>query len=110
GPITTVVRSSTLTPCKGPGMCGNFYSVDDAVETIAGRLVDLLARLGLQSAYFAAGLTMNDSNPTPLSSALTTLQEVFGYPAFRGAQGEIIDHLIAGGDAPVLMPTGGGKS
>ncbi len=53
---------------------------------------------------------MNDSSPTTSSSALTTLQEVFGYPAFRGAQGEIIDHLIAGGDALVLMPTGGGKS
>ena len=53
---------------------------------------------------------MNDSSPTISSSALTTLQEVFGYPAFRGAQGEIIDHLIAGGDALVLMPTGGGKS
>ena len=52
-------------------------------------------------------------NPTP--SALTNtplrlLQEVFGHPAFRGAQAEIIDHVLAGGDALVLMPTGGGKS
>jgi len=38
------------------------------------------------------------------------LQEVFGYPAFRGAQQEIVDHVVAGGDALVLMPTGGGKS
>src|SRR3954451_14609710 len=53
---------------------------------------------------------MNDSTTTASPSALTTLQEVFGYPAFRGAQGEIIDHLISGGDALVLMPTGGGKS
>jgi ATP-dependent DNA helicase RecQ len=38
------------------------------------------------------------------------LQEVFGYPAFRGLQSEIVDHVVAGGDALVLMPTGGGKS
>lgn len=42
--------------------------------------------------------------------AHTLLQDVFGYPAFRGAQAEIIDHVIGGGDALVLMPTGGGKS
>ena len=41
---------------------------------------------------------------------LATLSKVFGYAAFRGPQAEIIDHLIAGGDALVLMPTGGGKS
>jgi len=38
------------------------------------------------------------------------LHEVFGYSAFRGAQADIIEHMIAGGDALVLMPTGGGKS
>ena len=38
------------------------------------------------------------------------LHEVFGYPAFRGAQAEIVHHVVAGGDALVLMPTGGGKS
>jgi len=38
------------------------------------------------------------------------LQEVFGYAAFRGAQREIVEHVVAGGDALVLMPTGGGKS
>ncbi len=40
----------------------------------------------------------------------TILHDVFGYSAFRGAQAEIVDHLIQGGDALVLMPTGGGKS
>jgi len=44
------------------------------------------------------------------SNALQILQSVFGYAAFRGAQAEIVDHVIAGGDALVLMPTGGGKS
>jgi ATP-dependent DNA helicase RecQ len=43
-------------------------------------------------------------------SAVETLQRVFGYDAFRGDQAEIIDHVVAGGDALVLMPTGGGKS
>jgi ATP-dependent DNA helicase RecQ len=38
------------------------------------------------------------------------LASVFGYPAFRGQQAEIIEHVTAGGDALVLMPTGGGKS
>jgi ATP-dependent DNA helicase RecQ len=42
--------------------------------------------------------------------ALDTLRRVFGYDAFRGNQQEIIDHVVTGGDALVLMPTGGGKS
>jgi ATP-dependent DNA helicase RecQ len=46
----------------------------------------------------------------PLSPALTLLKNVFGYDAFRGAQADIVDHVVAGGDALVLMPTGGGKS
>ncbi|RKT59479.1 ATP-dependent DNA helicase RecQ [Azonexus fungiphilus] len=45
-----------------------------------------------------------------VSTALDILRDVFGYPAFRGAQAEIIGHVAGGGDALVLMPTGGGKS
>ena len=45
-----------------------------------------------------------------VKSALDVLQRVFGYPAFRGSQEEIIGHVGNGGDALVLMPTGGGKS
>jgi ATP-dependent DNA helicase RecQ len=41
---------------------------------------------------------------------LGVLHEVFGFDRFRGQQLAIIDHVIAGGDAVVLMPTGGGKS
>ena len=38
------------------------------------------------------------------------LHRVFGYDAFRGEQAAVIEHVVAGGDAVVLMPTGGGKS
>jgi ATP-dependent DNA helicase RecQ len=41
---------------------------------------------------------------------LQILREVFGYEQFRGPQEAIVDHVSAGGDALVLMPTGGGKS
>ncbi|RJQ81189.1 DNA helicase RecQ [Pseudonocardiaceae bacterium YIM PH 21723] len=43
-------------------------------------------------------------------SAMQVLNRVFGYDAFRGDQQAIVDHVISGGDALVLMPTGGGKS
>jgi ATP-dependent DNA helicase RecQ len=49
---------------------------------------------------------MNDTS----ERALHLLQTIFGYPAFRGNQGEIVEHVGNGGDALVLMPTGGGKS
>jgi ATP-dependent DNA helicase RecQ len=45
-----------------------------------------------------------------MTDPIDTLRRVFGYPSFRGPQAEIIDHLTGGGDALVLMPTGGGKS
>ncbi len=38
------------------------------------------------------------------------LRRVFGFPAFRGLQEDVVRHVVAGGDALVLMPTGGGKS
>ena len=48
--------------------------------------------------------------PMSNSSALQTLQNTFGYSSFRGEQHAVVTHVTAGGDALVLMPTGGGKS
>jgi ATP-dependent DNA helicase RecQ len=45
-----------------------------------------------------------------IETELELLRRVFGYDAFRAGQAEIIEHVVAGGDALVLMPTGGGKS
>ncbi len=47
---------------------------------------------------------------TLITTALDILGEVFGYSDFRGPQRAIVEHVIDGGDALVLMPTGGGKS
>ncbi|MDX8144968.1 DNA helicase RecQ [Lentzea sp. BCCO 10_0061] len=47
---------------------------------------------------------------TDHGDALQVLQRIFGYPEFRGDQAAIVEHVVAGGDALVLMPTGGGKS
>ena len=57
------------------------------------------------SAAPAGATTLAGATP-----AATVLRRVFGYDAFRGEQQAIIEHVIAGGDALVLMPTGGGKS
>ncbi|MFI1996042.1 DNA helicase RecQ [Actinoplanes sp. NPDC020271] len=53
---------------------------------------------------------MTSAPPIPVSDAVDALNRVFGYPEFRGQQREIVEHVIGGGDALVLMPTGGGKS
>jgi ATP-dependent DNA helicase RecQ len=45
-----------------------------------------------------------------MARSLEILNEIFGYPAFRGQQAEIVEHVANGGDSLVLMPTGGGKS
>ncbi|WP_428838510.1 DNA helicase RecQ [Streptomyces osmaniensis] len=53
---------------------------------------------------------VTETTQTGGSEALATLHRVFGYEAFRGEQEAVIEHVVAGGDAVVLMPTGGGKS
>ncbi|WP_128979256.1 DNA helicase RecQ [Streptomyces roseicoloratus] len=54
-------------------------------------------------------MALTDASPDT-TDALRVLHRVFGYGSFRGEQQEIIEQVVAGGDALVLMPTGGGKS
>ncbi|MSO76297.1 MAG: DNA helicase RecQ [Alphaproteobacteria bacterium] len=61
----------------------------------------------MNRAGFAGGSNC-ERNIAP--TALSILNSVFGLPAFRGAQAEIVRHVTDGGDCLVLMPTGGGKS
>jgi len=53
---------------------------------------------------------MSQPSLTDSPAPQAVLKRVFGYDAFRGHQAAVIDHVIAGGDALVLMPTGSGKS
>ncbi|OEJ30870.1 DNA helicase RecQ [Streptomyces subrutilus] len=54
-------------------------------------------------------MALPDASPET-TDALQVLHRVFGYSSFRGEQQEIIEQVVGGGDALVLMPTGGGKS
>lgn len=66
------------------------------------------ARAGAWRVHYYRGVT--SAPEIDRSAATEVLNRVFGYSGFRGEQREIIEHVIAGGDALVLMPTGGGKS
>lgn len=57
-----------------------------------------------------ASYTDTGTSSNTVDQALHLLQTIFGYPAFRSQQGQIVEHVVNGGDALVLMPTGGGKS
>lgn len=63
----------------------------------------------------STGLPFRRSGRTCITPAMrldpqTVLRSVFGYDSFRGMQRDVIDHMVEGGDALVIMPTGGGKS
>jgi len=75
---------------------------------------EFVARYSVKDESFLrckAGIMSCMSADAPLMNrALERLQRVFGYSEFRGEQAEIVEHVSNGGDALVLMPTGGGKS
>ncbi|WP_249359678.1 DNA helicase RecQ [Nocardia cyriacigeorgica] len=66
-----------------------------------------MGRVETPDAPTAAHRIVTDAEP---DAAQQVLRRVFGYDSFRGDQGAIVDHVVSGGDALVLMPTGGGKS
>ena len=53
---------------------------------------------------------MNDLLPQSLTEPEAVVRRIFGFPGFRGLQEQVVRHVVTGGDALVLMPTGGGKS
>jgi ATP-dependent DNA helicase RecQ len=71
---------------------------------------DATALLGRFRAESSMPILLMTKMSTPDRTALDVLNRVFGYASFRGAQKQIVDWVTAGGDALVLMPTGGGKS
>ena len=51
-------------------------------------------------------MTLLDLRPNPHD----VLHKIFGHAEFRGQQGDVVTHIVGGGDAVVLFPTGAGKS
>ena len=66
--------------------------------------------LALENIAYHATILIANELPTASQTCHAILQEVFGYAQFRGPQQAIVEHVVHGGDALVLMPTGGGKS
>ncbi|QBS45802.1 DNA helicase RecQ [Nocardia sp. CS682] len=64
----------------------------------------------LPDAFAAAATDTDPGVDAGSGAAQEVLRRVFGYDSFRGDQRDIVEHVVAGGDALVLMPTGGGKS
>lgn len=75
-----------------------------AMSVMGGSAVMTVAGEGPGASAVAGSTGAEDSE------ALAMLHRVFGYDSFRGEQAAVIEHVVAGGDAVVLMPTGGGKS
>jgi ATP-dependent DNA helicase RecQ len=68
-------------------------------------------RLDADPATLGVAMPAQSSEPVPEdTNAISILRDVFGHTDFRDAQAQIVEHVAAGGDALVLMPTGGGKS
>ncbi|MFG2186434.1 DNA helicase RecQ [Nocardia iowensis] len=69
-----------------------------------------MGRVTLPDAFAAVPTDTDPGADAGSVAAQEVLRRVFGYDSFRGDQREIVEHVVAGGDALVLMPTGGGKS
>ncbi|WP_417563350.1 DNA helicase RecQ [Microbacterium sp.] len=84
---------------------------DDSGEGVSSRFARSTAAVATHPPV-ERGSTATETKRADLTGAdpLTVLREVYGYDAFRGDQAAIVDQVIQGGDAVVLMPTGGGKS
>ena len=109
--------------CIGSGMRYADHDRATLLETLAARYendcIDALGQIGFGAGCLDAhGASMMGGETIPSSSGTQSkpdgahriLKETFGYPEFRGPQERIVRHVIHGGDALVLMPTGGGKS
>ncbi|MEV0368402.1 DNA helicase RecQ [Streptomyces sp. NPDC050636] len=80
------------------------------VEVVVDTDMDPGAGTGTGTGTAGTGAGADSEGASGTSEAVHVLRRVFGYDAFRGSQQEVIEHVIGGGDAVVLMPTGGGKS
>jgi len=99
------VTSRRLSPPADDRPANSAGGVPASDDLVRAALADADAAPGDDAPADASRAT--DSAP---GTPLRTLREVFGYTEFRPQQEEIVRHVIAGGDAFVLMPTGGGKS
>ena len=82
-----------------------------STKICANRHEIIRLRLDADPATLRVAMPAQSPESTPENErALSILRKVFGHSAFRDAQAQIVEHVAGGGDALVLMPTGGGKS
>ncbi|AUG30880.1 MULTISPECIES: DNA helicase RecQ [Microbacterium] len=117
GALARATRDTAASP-EGPGSRGDVAPPRGAAS--AGRSASPrgVASAGRSAAAShaapahapAARPAAGVARPPRSTDPKAVLKEVFGYDEFRGDQADIVAHVVAGGDAVVLMPTGGGKS
>ena len=87
-----------------------FTALDSAPEADHGAAPDRAFEVGAEPASGAPSARVAAGGGALAARALRVLNTVFGHPRFRHVQADIIEQVAGGGDALVLMPTGGGKS